>query len=515
MNHHIRNSIMYNVYPTSFYDSNGDGIGDLKGITEKLPYIKQFADIVWINPVFKSPFRDGGYDIADYYAIDERFGTMEDAEELFKKAHELGLRVLFDLVVGHTSDEHPWFRESQKHEQNQYSDYYIWTDDVYGGPVPYNNISGNSERNGNYILNYYCFQPALNFGFAEKKFSWQNHYLDEPCLKIHEEVMNIIRFWLKKGVDGFRVDMAPSIIKGDTIEKKCACEVWTKIFGKVREEYPEAIFVSEWGQPEYAVKNGSFDIDFFTHECDEGYTHLLRNQPDANIIAKDGHSYFQKEGLGEAKKFFAYFMRNLEAVKGKGYISIPTGNHDLPRFSKWRDAEDLKAVFAFILALPGVPLIYYGDEIGMSYEKIKNKDGGYRRTGSRTPMQWTSGKNAGFSTGDGEMYLPIYDDYKDINVETQEAQENSLINTVKRMVAVKREYPELFASDNAFEVISDDYPAIFKRSDGENTLLCIVNPSERVYTLDVQTGETLISSNVTVEDGKVTMKGVSYLWMKL
>lgn len=514
MNKHLSNSIIYTVYPTSFYDSNGDGIGDLKGITEKLEYIKQFGDIVWVNPVFKSPFRDGGYDVSDYYAIDERFGTMEDAQELFARAHELGMKVLFDLVVGHTSDEHKWFQESQKHEPNEYSDYYIWTNDVYGTTGPYRHISGNSERNGNYILNYYCFQPALNFGFAEKKYPWQNHYLDAPCLRIHEEVIRIIRFWMEKGVDGFRVDMAPSIVKED-VEGKYSCEIWTKIFAQIREEYPEAIFVSEWGQPKYAVKNGSFDIDFLTHEFDEGYTNLLRNEPDTNIFARNGHSFFQKEGLGEAKTFFKYFIENLEEVKEKGYISVVTGNHDLPRFSKGRDSEDLKAVFAFILALPTVPLIYYGDEIGMSYENIKNKDGGYRRTGSRTPMQWTSGKNAGFSTGDGEMYLPIYDNYKEVNVELQENAEDSLINAVKKMVEVKRQYPELFACGNKLEVVSDDYPVIFKRTDGENTLLCVVNPSDREYNLKIETGDVLVSSNVIVGDGNLTMQAVSYIWMKI
>ena len=156
MNTNINNSIIYNVYPTSFYDSNGDGIGDLKGITEKLEYIRQFADIVWINPVFKSPFRDGGYDVADYYAVDERFGTLEDVEELTAKAHALGMKILFDLVVGHTSDEHPWFQASQKHERNEYSDYYIWSEDVWA-ECEYKNISGNSERDGNYLINFFCY----------------------------------------------------------------------------------------------------------------------------------------------------------------------------------------------------------------------------------------------------------------------------------------------------------------------------------------------------------------------
>lgn len=511
MNRKISNSIIYNVYPISFYDSNGDGIGDLKGITEKLPYIKQFADIVWINPVFKSPFRDGGYDVEDYYAIDERFGTLEDVKVLIDKAHSLDMKVLFDLVVGHTSDRHPWFLESQKHEKNQYSDYYIWSEDVWAD-CAYKNISGNSERDGNYLINFFCFQPALNFGFSEKKLPWQHHYLDEACCRVHEEVIKIIKYWMAIGIDGFRVDMAESIVKDD-VEGKYSCEIWRKIFEKVREEYPEAIFVSEWGQPKYAVKNGDYDIDFLTHNFDDGFTNLFRKEPGANVFSRNGHSFFRKDGQGEAKVFFDYFLDNLKEIKDKGYISVVTGNHDLPRIGFGRDEEDLKTVFAFLLALPCVPLIYYGDEIGMKYEKIKNKDGGYCRTGSRTPMQWSAEKNAGFSDSDEEMYLPIYKNYIDVNVEAQEKRTDSLINEVKKLVVVKRQYPELFSCGNKFELLSDEYPLVFKRTNGKVIFICAVNPSEREYTLEIEAGEMLASSNVEVGEGTITLKAVSYVWM--
>lgn len=511
MNISIKNSIIYNVYPTSFYDSNGDGVGDLNGITQKLEYIKQFADIVWVNPVFVSPFRDGGYDVADYYDIDKRFGCIEDVKALTKKAHELGMKVLFDLVVGHTSDEHPWFKESQRHEKNKYSDYYIWSEDVWTD-CKYKNISGNSERDANYLINFFCFQPALNFGFSKKTLSWQHHYLDEACCKVHEEVIRIIKYWLSIGIDGFRVDMAESIVKDD-VEGKSSCEIWRKIFRRVREEYPEAIFVSEWGQPKYAVKNGDYDIDFLTHNFDDGYTNLFRKEPGANVFSRDGHSFFRKDGQGEAKTFFEYFLDNLEQIKDKGYISVVTGNHDLPRIGFGRDADDLKTVFAFILALPCVPLIYYGDEIGMKYERIKNKDGGYCRTGSRTPMQWSDGKNAGFSDTDGELYLPIYDDYKEIHVEAQEKEEHSLITEVKKLVEVKRMHPELFSCGNDFKLVSDSYPLLFQRKAEDVSLLCAVNPTDRTYTLDMNVGEVLASSNVEICDGKIILKATSYLWM--
>lgn len=511
MNREISNSIIYNVYPTSFYDSNGDGIGDIKGISEKLEYIKQFADIVWINPVYKSPFRDGGYDIEDYYAIDKKFGNLDDVRELTRKAHKLGIKVLFDLVVGHTSDKHSWFIKSQKAEKNEYSDYYIWDDDVFGG-CPYKHISGNSERNGNYLINFFCFQPALNYGFAEKKFDWQNLYTDKVCEKVHDEVIKICKYYLALGVDGFRVDLASSIVKDD-VNGECSCKVWRKIFSEVRKEYKDAIFLSEWGEPKYAVANGDFDIDFLTHCYNEGYNNLFRKEPGTNAFKSDGNSFFRKEGKGEADTFFDYFLDNLEKTKDKGYISVPSGNHDLPRISIGRTPQELKTVFAFILALPNIPTIYYGDEIGMPYSKLKSKDGGYCRTGSRTPMQWNSGKNAGFSDTDGELYLPINENYCTVNCEAMAKDNNSLLNTVKTLVEIKRKYLGEFSLDADFKLLSDTYPVVFKRKKNNKSFICAVNPSDRHYTIDLPEGsQVLISNNVQFENSKAKMCGVSYIW---
>ncbi len=512
MNKSISNSIIYNVYPTSFYDSDGDGVGDLRGITEKLPYIKQFADIVWINPVYKSPFRDGGYDIEDYYSIDERFGTLDDVKTLTETAHSLGLKVLFDLVVGHTSDRHPWFLESQKHDKNKYSDYYIWNDDVFGY-CPYKNVTGTAERNGNFLVNFFSFQPSLNFGFANKTLPWQHLYNDPACEVVHEEVIKIIKFYIELGIDGFRVDLANSIVKDD-VDGKYSCEVWRKIFGKIREEYPETIFVSEWGQPHFAVKNGDFDIDFLTHCFDDGYNNLFRKEKGTNVFMSDGYSFFRREGKGEAKSFFDYFLSNLSEVKENGYISVVSGNHDLPRISIGRDAEELKTVFAFILALPNVPLIYYGDEIGMPYSNLKSKDGGYIRTGSRTPMHWSDAKNAGFSDSDSDIYLPINENFRSVNVEAEEQNSNSLYNTVKNLVLVKRKYPELFNALNEIELISDTYPIVFKRKGGDGELICAFNPSDKEVTIRNFGGEILVSQNAEVTDAEIILKGVSFIWMK-
>ena len=512
MNKKISNSILYNVYPTSFYDSNGDGIGDLKGITEKLEYIKQFADIVWINPVFKSPFMDGGYDVEDYYAIDEKFGTLQDVKELTEKAHSLGLKIIFDLVVGHTSDKHKWFLESKKSEKNEYSDRYIWSEGVFE-ECPYKHISGTTERDANYLVNFFSFQPALNYGFAKKTYDWQNLYTDEPCQKLHLEVINIIKFYIELGVDGFRVDLANSIVKDDK-DGKCSCEVWQKIFSTVRREYPEAIFIAEWGQPHLSVPNGDFDIDFLTHCYSDGYNRLFRKEVGTNVFKGDGDSFFRTKGMGEAKTFFEYFMKAFNAVKNKGYVSVVSGNHDLPRVATRRNEAELKTVFAFVLALPTIPMIYYGDEIGIPQSDLKTKDGGYCRTGARTPMQWTSGKNAGFSNTDKELYLPVNQSYNTVNCEDLEKRQDSIINTVKALVSFKREHLGELSNDFEFELISDTYPLIFKRKKQDSEFICIINPSNREYTVNIpETHKAVISNNVDLKDGTAKMRETSFLWL--
>ena len=503
----LNKAVIYNVYPTSFYDSNGDGVGDINGITEKLDYIKQFANIVWINPVFKSPFKDGGYDVEDYCAIDERFGSIKDVESLTTKAHKLGMKIIFDLVVGHTSETHKWFLESRKENRNEYSDYYIWTNNVFEEGV--SGISGNAPRNGTYAVNFFCFQPSLNYGYYKKDRAWQFDYKDERLSILHNEVVKIMKFWLGKGVDGFRCDMAASIVKNDD-KGRGSCEIWRKLFGEVRKTYPDAIFISEWGQPEYAVGSGAFDIDFFTHCHNEGYNNLFRKESGCNVFDSDGNSYFRKEGNGECKTFLEYLKLSLSKIKEKGYVSIVTGNHDLPRISIGRNDDELKCAFAMILALPCVPLIYYGDEIGMSYYKGLNKDGGYHRTGSRTPMQWTNGKNAGFSPAD-ELYLPINADYKKHNVENSAGNDKSLYNTVKRLCSI-RERSAALSADADFSIISDGYPLIFERKSKKETYEIVVNPCDRSVKLKLN-GDIIDSDNCDMENDEINMRGVSYAWI--
>lgn len=504
----LNSAVIYNVYPTSFYDSNGDGVGDIVGITQKLEYIKQFADIVWINPVFKSPFKDGGYDIEDYFEIDAKFGSIKDVEDLTDKAHALGMKIVFDLVAGHTSDKHKWFKESRKEKRNEYSDYYIWDDNVFEGHLV--GMSGNAPRNGTYAVNFFCFQPALNYGYYKKEYSWQFDYKDERLSALHNKVVDIMKFWLDKGVDGFRCDMASSIVKND-VNGQGSCEIWRKLFGEVRKSYPQAIFISEWGQPEYAVGSGAFDIDFFTHCYNDGYNNLFRKESGCNIFDSSGDSYFRKGGKGECKTFFEYLEHNLSKVKDNGYVSVVSGNHDLPRISVGRDDDELKCAFAMILALPNVPLIYYGDEIGMGYNERLNKDGGYRRTGSRTPMQWSSDKNAGFSSAQ-KLYLPINRDYNKRNIDNYSKDEKSLYNTVKRLCQIRRE-SEALTADADFELISVGYPLIFKRTTQKESWEIIINPCKKPVTVKT-TGKAEIYNNCIIKEDEIVFNESSFAWIQ-
>ena len=397
----LKDAVFYEIYPQSFYDSNGDGIGDLQGILEKLDYIESLGvTALWLNPCFVSPFQDAGYDVADYYQVAPRYGTNEDMERLFRKAGARGIRICLDLVPGHTSAEHPWFKASAQPDENEFTNRYVWTDSVWKQDVEgMRTIAGYSDRDGCYVTNFFHFQPALNFGFAEPDpgESWQLP-VDHPDVQAtRAEFKKIMRHWLDMGCSGFRVDMAASLIRRDPGKMQIKAW-WQEVHGMFQADYPEAVLISEWGVPREAIAAG-FHIDFMLPFGPPAYTSLFR--------AEDG-AFFRREGKGDVRIFLDYYEPSL-AETGNGYISIPSGNHDMDRLADGRTPEEMGVAFAFLLTMPGVPFIYYGDEIGMRYLRgLRSKEGGYNRTGSRTPMQWTDAPNAGFSTADTEdLYLPI------------------------------------------------------------------------------------------------------------
>ncbi len=499
----LSKSIIYQIYPTSFYDSNGDGIGDLNGIAQKLDYVKELgADIIWLNPIFVSPFKDGGYDIVDYCNIDKKFGTLQDFDNLIKKAHSLGIKILLDLVIGHTSDQHPWFKASKSDKRNKYSDYYVWTNSIFiGAPKA---INGMAKRNGNYLVNYYAFQPALNFGYSSIDNSsddpwvnnkWQMSYLDERIKPLHNEIHKILEFWFSRGVDGFRVDMTASLIKGGGIE--AISWLWHTFIDRVKEKYPDAIFMAEWGYPEQSSKCG-FDIDYFTHES-IGYNDMFRGDPGTNLLPafECGHSYFAKEGKGSKKTFIEYTLKLSEELNKGNYYSIASGYHDMIRMSINKNHDLLKCVFAFLLTYKNVPLIYYGDEIGMEHNFKINKDGGYVRTGARTPMQWTDGNKRGF-TENNRPYLPV-GKQKGISVESQEKDKNSLLNFVKDLIKIRKEN-DVFGFDAEVLVeMNQEYPLIYVRKLGNKQVYVAINPTNKSYKIDKKLSKIIYINNAEVD----------------
>lgn len=446
----LQDAVFYEIYPQSFCDSNGDGIGDLPGITGKLDYIKDLGcNAIWLNPCFDSPFRDAGYDVRDYRRVAPRYGTNEDLAELFRQAHARGIHVLLDLVPGHTSEEHPWFRASQRAEPNAYSNRYIWTDRwcLPEAGLPF--VAGESEREATYIINFFKCQPALNYGFLHPQAPWQLPTDHPDCIATREAMKDVMRFWLARGCDGFRVDMAASLVKNDDDQKTGTSAVWRDVRAMLDAEYPEAALVAEWSCPQLAIPAG-FHCDFYLNSEDEGFGSLMHDY-ERHSDGTD-ESYFRRDAKADILSFLPAYCADYWATKGKGYISLITCNHDTRRPRNNLTPEELKLAYAVLFTLPGVPFLYYGDEIGMRYRQLPSLEGGYFRTGSRTPMQWTAGKNLGFSQAPLEqLYLPVDPSPDAPTVEAQQADEASLLHTVKDLLALRHAHPDL-AADGEFSV---------------------------------------------------------------
>lgn len=497
-------AVFYEIYPQSFCDSNGDGIGDFNGIIGKLDYIKELGcNAVWLNPCFASPFGDAGYDISDYYSAAPRYGTNEDLKRLFNEVHKRGMHILLDLVPGHTSVEHKWFKESMKAERNEYTDRYVWTDNIWESPEGMGCIRGISERDGSCAVNFFSHQPALNYGFyrpdPEKK--WQQSMDSEGARATLEELKNIMRFWLGMGCDGFRVDMAGSLVKHDE-DSKGTIKLWQNVRAFLDKEFPSAAMVSEWGEPDKSLLGG-FHMDFLLHFGPSHYNDLFRC----------GEPFFSKRGKGDVSEFVKKYLESRERAGEKGLICIPSGNHDMDRLARDCYGNDLKTAFAFLLSMPGAPFIYYGDEIGMRFvEGLASVEGGYGRTGSRSPMQWDNSTNAGFSSAPSDKLYIKQDSSPDRpTVQDQIADENSLFNEIKRLISIRQSHKAmqsrggiefLYAEKNA-------YPLAYLRTGEDEKILVILNPSDRKATFEcgLLLKEKIYSSceGLSVNNGKITV----------
>ncbi|MBV9299218.1 MAG: glycosylase [Verrucomicrobia bacterium] len=517
----LQAAVFYQVYPQSYFDTKGDGIGDLLGITAKLGYIQSVGcNALWINPIYESPFGDAGYDVADFYKVASRYGTNEDLQNLCAEAHKRGMHVCLDLVAGHTSIANPWFQQSALDRPNRFSNWYIWTpaDRNIPGSQPF---PGEHNRADRYLPNFFAFQPALNYGYArpDAKEPWQLPTTDPACVAVREELKKIMKFWLDLGADGFRVDMAYSLIRADP-DGKGISALWHYYRSWLDKEYPEAVLISEWSNPAAAIPAG-FHVDFLIQSGELAYQKLLGPNSRPNGAAREPHAFFERAGGGDIKAFVDNYLRNYSVTNSAGYIAMPTGNHDIPRPTYGRAEQEVRTIFAMLLTMPGVPFIYYGDEIGMSFvDSAPDKEGGtlgtLSRCGSRTPMQWSKEKNAGFSTAPVEqLYLPIDPCTSRPDVATEEKNPGSMLNFTRALLSLRRNHPAL-ANNTGFKPIyaeKNSYPFVYLRSADSEQIIIAVNPAAHACLLQItglKDASPLLVQGAMLQSGRLAMDPVSF-----
>jgi oligo-1,6-glucosidase len=516
----FKSGVIYQIYPRSFKDSNGDGIGDLKGITSKLDYLKSLnIDIIWISPIFESPNKDNGYDVSNYCSIMPEFGTMSDFDELLEQAHEKNLKIVLDLVPNHTSDQHHWFQEAKKSKDNPYRDYYIWKKPKADGSPPNNwpsFFSGPAwtldENTGEYYLHLFTkYQPDLN---------WENP-------KVRESIYEAMRFWLDKGIDGFRMDVVTLLskefkdIKPNTGFRKIIEDYYAngpkihdylyEMNEKVMKHYEafsmgEGVGVNQDNAHLYVAEERQ-ELDMIYH------FDILENN-----IVNGKYDEITTFDLLKVKEIF----RNWQKVMDNGgWITNALGNHDFARLvsrfgndNKYRE-ESAKMLITLMATQNGTLNIYQGDEIGMtninleSIEEVNdiqsinfynenletnkfttqealqmiNNEG---RDNARTPMQWSMEKNAGFTSG--EPWLQINPNFININVEGQLDDSSSILNYYRRILTLKREN-HVFTHGEIKEIEkNNEYVYAYQKRNKEADILVFLSFSETEIDVDYKFG---------------------------
>lgn len=520
----LKEAILYQIYPQSFQDSNGDGIGDFQGIIYRLDYIKSLGvTALWLNPCFDSPFGDAGYDVRDFYKVASRYGKESDLMALFDEAHKRDMRVILDLVAGHTSMDNEWFVKEAMDPKNPDSNRYIWKNrdfDTNKGP-----------DNEDFLANFFWHQPALNYGWENPTEEWQDSVDAPGPQKNRRELKNILAFWFDRGCDGFRVDMASSLVKGAGPETKDTLRLWKEIRSWLDKEYPERALVAEWSQPDISAPAG-FHLDFMMHFNAPGYPSLFFNGK-GTLPAKEGPCYFDAKGEGSLDIFRDEYKKQLAGTRGIGYISLPSANHDFQRQRVGdRSWEGLRPSWVFLMTQAGIPTIYYGDEIGMRFVTgtpakegstlmgVKAPNAGApdgERSGTRTPMQWDSSVNDGFSVAPAEkLYLPLDDDPERPTVEKQEANKDSLIYFIRNLARLRKEYPALGA-DGDFDFLNpkgEDYPFVYTRTLGYMACLVVINPLDKEAVIELESLDSfvkmLLYGGVTLSRGIVKAPAYGY-----
>jgi len=484
-----RTAVFYEVMIRSFSDSSGAGSGDLRGFTERLDYLHWLGvDCLWLPPFFPSPLRDGGYDVADFTAVASQYGSIEDFTALIQAAHDRGIRVVVDLVMNHTSDQHPWFQASRSDPDGPYGDFYVWSDDNTRYPdariifvdTESSNWTFDPVRRQYFWHRFFSHQPDLNF--------------DNP--RVAEAMIDVARFWLRLGVDGFRLDAVPYLFERDGTNGENLPETHEflrRLRAAIDEEFPGRIMLAEANQwPEDVVEYFGTEAEPECHMCFHfpvmpRIFYALRDQRATAIV-----DILADTPRIPAGAQWSTFLRNhdeltLEMVSTEERASmygwyapdsrmranIGIRRRLAPLLDDSR--KEIELAHSLLLSLPGSPCLYYGDEIGMG-DNIWLPD----RDAVRTPMQWTPDRNAGFSTADpGKLYLPVNQSlvhhYNNVNVEAQLAQSTSLLHWVRGMLAVRRRYPALGRGD--YQAVAADNEAVlaFTRDDGHQRLLVVAN----------------------------------------
>ncbi|NQS90486.1 glycosylase [Patescibacteria group bacterium] len=514
------NSIFYQIYPQSFQDSNGDGIGDLEGIIFRLDYLQSLGiDAIWLNPVYPSPFKDAGYDVADYKNIAPRYGNLATFDRLIKEAHKKNIKIIMDIVFNHTSNKHPWFRNSQKMQKNRYSKWYVWCDSF----KPIDLGSGSwamwtAERYESYYHQFTFHQPDLNFGFPDLPKEYGNSYDDPDIKALREELKSTVRFWLDGGADGFRVDVAEWLVQesGKKGLHKYTVRFWNEV-RKVIDSYGDKAFIAE-GVSHHVddIVKCKFNGCFFIPQT----ARLLSSHPKTLEGKLSPGKFFSPEG-GDLTWFIEEYLEEYnQAIKGGGIINMISGNHDTPRMSSiCQKDEIIKTYFAMLLTYPTTPFIYYGDEIGMRHwENLPSREGANFRSGSRTPMQWNSRKNAGFSSADSsKIYFPLNKDYPERNVEKQEHSSDSILNTMRKLIKLRKSNPSLgpFADIHHLHLKKGDKSYIYSRYGKGDAFLIALNPSDTSRNLTIKLGpekefkrgKYLLPEVCSQETSKIPIKG--------
>lgn len=522
-------AVVYQIYPRSFQDSNGDGIGDIPGIISRLDYLQLLGiTAIWLSPVYKSPNDDNGYDISDYEDIMDEFGSMADMEELIQEANKRDIKIVMDLVVNHTSDEHAWFVEAKKGKENPYRDYYVWRDPV-NGDVPndlHSTFSGSAweydEASGQYYLHLFSKkQPDLN---------WENK-------KVRQEVYDMMNFWLEKGIGGFRMDVI------DLIGKLPDQSITGN--GPMLHTYLQEMNQATFGSQDVMTVGETWGA---TPEIAKLYSDPTRNE--LSMVFQFEHiGLDQQEGkdkwdlkplsIGQLKQVLSKWQTSLGH---EGWNSLFWNNHDLPRIvSRWGNDKEYRVesakMFAILLhMMKGTPYIYQGEEIGMTncpistidevddIESInmynERLDQGYTkeaiiesinakgRDNARTPMQWDNSANAGFTTG--TPWLHVNPNYPEINVEQSLADENSVFYTYKKLIELRKEHAiVVWGEYELIEETEEEVFAYYREFSGEKWLV-VANFSEsnQTFTLEEEIGEVLVHNYHTSlpKSGEVLLK---------